>query len=74
MSESAITGAAVGAAMMGMKPVVEIMFADFLTIAADQLLIMLQRCVTRTTVTWNAHGCEGCFRCRTSRECTIAKT
>lgn len=38
LSESAITGAAVGAAMMGMKPVVEIMFADFLTLAADQLV------------------------------------
>jgi pyruvate dehydrogenase E1 component beta subunit len=38
MSESAITGAAVGAAMMGMKPVVEIMYADFQTIAADQLV------------------------------------
>lgn len=38
ISESAIVGAAVGAAMMGMKPVVEIMFADFLTIAADQII------------------------------------
>jgi pyruvate dehydrogenase E1 component beta subunit len=38
LSESAITGAAVGAAMMGMRPVVEIMFADFLTLAADQLV------------------------------------
>lgn len=38
ISEAAITGAAVGAAMMGMKPVVEIMFADFLPIAADQLV------------------------------------
>jgi len=38
LSESAITGAAVGAAMMGMRPVLEIMFADFLTLAADQLV------------------------------------
>ena len=38
ISEAAITGAAVGAAMMGMKPVVELMFADFLPIAADQLV------------------------------------
>lgn len=38
ISESAITGAAVGAALMGMKPVAEIMFADFISIAMDQLV------------------------------------
>ncbi len=38
ISEAAITGAAIGAAMMGMKPVVELMFSDFLPIAADQLV------------------------------------
>ncbi len=38
ISEAAITGAAIGAAVMGMKPVVELMFADFLPIAADQIV------------------------------------
>jgi pyruvate/2-oxoglutarate/acetoin dehydrogenase E1 component len=38
ISESAILGAAVGAAMMGMRPVVEIMFADFTTIAMDGIV------------------------------------
>lgn len=38
ISEAGFTGAAIGAAMMGMKPVVELMFADFLPIAADQLV------------------------------------
>ena len=37
LSEHAITGAAAGAAMGGMRPVVEIMFSDFLTIALEQL-------------------------------------
>jgi pyruvate/2-oxoglutarate/acetoin dehydrogenase E1 component len=37
LSEHAITGAAAGAAMSGMRPVVEIMFSDFLSIALEQL-------------------------------------
>ncbi|HOX37027.1 MAG TPA: alpha-ketoacid dehydrogenase subunit beta [Candidatus Brocadiia bacterium] len=36
ISEAAITGAAVGAAMAGMRPVAEIMYVDFMTIAMDQ--------------------------------------
>ena len=38
ITEAAITGAAVGAAMVGMRPVAEIMFVDFTTIAMDQLV------------------------------------
>jgi len=38
ISEAAIAGAATGAAMLGMRPVAEIMHADFLTIAMDQLV------------------------------------
>jgi acetoin:2,6-dichlorophenolindophenol oxidoreductase subunit beta len=38
ISEMAFTGAAVGAAIMGMKPVVEIMFIEFLGVALDQLV------------------------------------
>jgi len=37
LSEHAITGAAAGAALTGMRPVVEIMFSDFLSIALEQL-------------------------------------
>jgi pyruvate/2-oxoglutarate/acetoin dehydrogenase E1 component len=38
ISESAIFGLAVGAAMTGMRPVVEVMFADFITLVLDQLV------------------------------------
>jgi pyruvate/2-oxoglutarate/acetoin dehydrogenase E1 component/TPP-dependent pyruvate/acetoin dehydrogenase alpha subunit len=38
ISEAAIAGAAVGAALRGMKPVAEIMYVDFVTIAMDQLV------------------------------------
>ncbi len=38
ISEAAIVGVATGMALRGMRPVVEIMFGDFLTLAADQLV------------------------------------
>jgi pyruvate dehydrogenase E1 component beta subunit len=38
ISEAAIAGAAVGAAVTGMRPIAEIMFADFTTIAMDQIV------------------------------------
>lgn len=38
ISENGIVGAALGAAMMGMRPVVEIMFGDFLGCAGDQII------------------------------------
>jgi 2-oxoisovalerate dehydrogenase E1 component len=38
ISESAIVGTAVGAAMAGMKPVVEIMYMDFIGVCLDMLL------------------------------------
>src|SRR5438309_10544955 len=37
ISEAGITGLAVGAAMVGMRPVVDIMFGDFLGLAMDQI-------------------------------------
>ncbi|MEO3930615.1 thiamine pyrophosphate-dependent enzyme [Micromonosporaceae bacterium B7E4] len=38
IAESAILGSAVGAALSGMRPVVEIMWADFMLVALDQLV------------------------------------
>ncbi len=38
ISEAAIVGAAVGAAMAGMRPVAEVMIMDFISIALDQLV------------------------------------
>jgi pyruvate dehydrogenase E1 component beta subunit len=38
ISESAIVGAAVGAAMLGMRPVAEVMIGDFVTTCMDELV------------------------------------
>jgi 2-oxoisovalerate dehydrogenase E1 component beta subunit len=38
IAESAIIGSAVGAALMGMRPVVEMQFADFIACAFDQIV------------------------------------
>jgi pyruvate/2-oxoglutarate/acetoin dehydrogenase E1 component len=38
ISEAAIAGIAIGAAQSGLRPVVEIMFIDFVTLALDQLV------------------------------------
>jgi len=38
IAEAGIVGLAVGAAMTGMRPVVEIMFSDFTTLASDQIV------------------------------------
>ncbi|RCK73918.1 MAG: Pyruvate dehydrogenase E1 component beta subunit [Anaerolineae bacterium] len=38
ISEAGITGIGVGAAMTGMRPIVDIMFGDFITLAMDQLV------------------------------------
>src|SRR5436190_23697868 len=38
ISEAGITGIAVGAAMTGMRPVVDIMFGDFSTLVMDQMV------------------------------------
>lgn len=38
IAENAILGSAVGAAMSGLKPIVEIMWADFVFVALDQLI------------------------------------
>src|SRR5437879_5050908 len=38
ISDRALAGAAIGAAMQGMRPVAEIMYEDFLTLAAEQIV------------------------------------
>ncbi len=38
LSESGFTGAAIGAALVGMRPVVEMQFADFISCAFDQIV------------------------------------
>ena len=38
LSEVAITGAALGAAMVGLRPIAEILFGDFISIIMDQLV------------------------------------
>lgn len=38
ISEGALAGCAVGAAMLGLRPVVEIMFLDFISLALDQIV------------------------------------
>ncbi|MFC2065248.1 alpha-ketoacid dehydrogenase subunit beta [Chloroflexota bacterium] len=38
ISEAAIVGIATGMAMRGLRPIVEIMFGDFLTLTADQII------------------------------------
>src|SRR6266498_700002 len=38
ISEMALVGAGVGAAMQGMRPVVEVMYEDFLTLSAEQIV------------------------------------
>ncbi|MDE2058965.1 MAG: alpha-ketoacid dehydrogenase subunit beta [candidate division NC10 bacterium] len=40
LSESAFVGAAIGAALMGMRPVVEMQFSDFIACAFDQIVNM----------------------------------
>src|ERR687893_2080387 len=39
ISEAALVGAGIGAAMQGMRPVVEIMYEDFTTLAMEQIVL-----------------------------------
>lgn len=53
ISESAILGSAVGSGMMGLRPVVEIMWSDFMFVAFDQIVNQASnvRYLSRGTVT-----------------------
>lgn len=48
LSESGFVGAAIGAAIMGMRPVVEMQFADFIACAFDQIVNMAAKHHYRT--------------------------
>jgi len=44
ISESAIVGAAIGASLMGLRPVAEMQFSDFITCAYDQIVNFAAKC------------------------------
>ena len=44
ISEAAIVGTAIGAAMMGMRPIAEMQFADFISCAFDQITNFAAKC------------------------------
>jgi pyruvate/2-oxoglutarate/acetoin dehydrogenase E1 component len=44
ISEAAITGAAIGAGLMGLRPVAEMQFADFITCGFDQIVNFAAKC------------------------------
>jgi len=50
ISESAIVGAAIGASFMGLRPVAEMQFADFISCAFDQIVNF----AAKTRYRWNA--------------------
>ena len=50
ISEAAIAGAAIGASLMGLRPVAEMQFADFITCGFDQIVNFAAKCRYR----WNA--------------------
>jgi len=54
LSELAISGAAAGAAFMGLRPVAEIQFADFLAICMDQIVNGVAK------YRWVSNGRHGC--------------
>jgi len=44
LAESAIAGAAIGAALMGLRPIAEMQFADFISCAFDQIVNFAAKC------------------------------
>lgn len=54
ISESALLGCALGAAMAGLRPVVEVMFVDFVAVALDQLLNHAAKLAAFTGGRWQA--------------------
>src|SRR6266480_2008207 len=50
ISESAIVGAAIGASLMGLRPVAEIQFSDFITCGYDQIVNYAAKCLIKSAV------------------------
>src|SRR5881398_2275294 len=46
ISEPGYAGIGVGAAMTGMRPIVDVMFGDFITLTMDQMVNQAARCTT----------------------------
>ena len=68
ISEQAIVGAAIGAALMGLRPVAEIMFADFAGVCFDQIVNTLPSTATRPVARQRAgHDPDGQRRRRRVR-------
>ena len=44
ISESGIVGAAIGAGLMGLRPVAEMQFADFISCGFDQIVNFAAKC------------------------------
>lgn len=73
LSESGFTGAAIGAALMGMRPVVEMQFADFISCAFDQIVTVAAKnfyrwkgktpIVVRAPFGGNIHGSQFHSQC-----------
>ena len=61
LSESGFTGAAIGAALVGMRPVVEMQFADFISCAFDQLVNVAAKKPLPLGGCY-AHRCTGALR------------
>ena len=59
ISEAAIVGASVGAAMMGLKPVVELQFIDFISCAFDMLTNVAAKNRYRWGAGWKNPGTTG---------------
>ncbi|GHO45291.1 alpha-ketoacid dehydrogenase subunit beta [Ktedonospora formicarum] len=50
MAESAIIGSAIGASLMGMRPIAEMQFIDFITCGFDQIVNMASKMYWRTGI------------------------
>src|SRR5690606_1157422 len=53
LSESAIAGVAIGAAMVGMRPIAEMQFADFIMPAFNQIVSEAAKIRYRSNNDWN---------------------
>ncbi len=67
MSEAGFTGIGVGAAMSGLRPVVDIMFGDFITLTMDQMVNQAAKIHYMSGGTWLNQACSDCECCAADR-------